>query len=327
MRAIVLNAPGEPHTLTLQELPIPEPGYGEIRVRIKAASLNPVDYKMAMNGHPDWVYPFVPGVDAAGIVDLVGEGVTQWSKGDRVVYHGSFVRPGSFEEYNIAKAHAVGRIADGISFEEAAAFPCAGLTAYQVLNRKMNMKAGSSILIHAGAGGVGGYAIQLAKAYGASQILTIASPDNFDYVKSLGADIVIDYNVGNIHERVMELTNGLGVDYILNSINRKSAQEDLPMLSFGGQLACIAGAPEIVADFQPSHKTFTIHKMMLAGAHLSNDKRAESELGVMAEEFMELMVAGKIRSTISKRISLDEVPQELTRLKQRHVMGKIVVSL
>src|SRR5262249_51485941 len=162
-------------------------------------------------------------------------------------------------------------------------------TAYQVLNRKMHLQPGSSVLIHAGAGGVGGYAIQLAKAFGAAQIITTASSANFDYVRTLGADEGIDYNAGNVHERGMALTEGHGVDYALNSINRQSAQADLAMLAFGGQLACIAGAPETVADFQPSHKSFTVHKLMLSGAYLAGDDRAERELAVMADEFMALM--------------------------------------
>ncbi|NBD27459.1 zinc-binding dehydrogenase [Paenibacillus glycinis] len=327
MRSIVLQAPGEPQSLSLVELPLPEPGPGEIRVRIKAASLNPADYKMAKNGHPDWSYPFIPGLDGAGVVDKVGEGVAQWNEGDRVVYHGSFIKPGSFAEYGVAKANAAARIADGLSFEEAAAFPCAGLTAYQALNRKMKLGAGSSILIHAGAGGVGGYAIQLAKAFGAAQVITTASPANFEYVRSLGADAVIDYGTENVHDRVMALTEGRGVDYALNSINRQSAQADLAMLAFGGQLACIAGAPETVADFQPSHKSFTVHKLMLSGAYLAGDERAERDLSAMAEAFMTLMTAGKILPTIGKRIALEDVPQELTRLSQRHVQGKIVVVL
>ncbi|MBM7563882.1 zinc-binding dehydrogenase [Paenibacillus sacheonensis] len=327
MRAIVLHAPGEPHTFALQELPIPEPGPGEIRVRIQAASLNPADYKMAKNGNPAWMYPFVPGLDAAGIVDKVGEGVTEWAEGDRVVYHGNFTKPGTFAEYGIVQARAAARIGDGLTYQEAAAFPCAGLTAYQALNRKMNVQAGSSILVHAGAGGVGGYAVQLAKAFGASPILATASTENFDYVKSLGADYVIDYNAENVHERVMALTEGRGVDCILNGVNRQTAQADLSMLSFGGQLACIAGAPETVADFQPSHKTFSVHKLMLSGAYLSGDERAVQDLSAMAEQFMALMAAGKVDPMIGKLIALEEIPQELTRLSQRHVRGKIVVDL
>ncbi|QHW34006.1 zinc-binding dehydrogenase [Paenibacillus rhizovicinus] len=327
MKAIVLHAPGEPHTFDLQELPIPEPGAGEIRVRIMAASLNPADYKMTKNGNPAWSYPFVPGLDGAGVVDKVGVGVTAWAIGDRVAYHGNFTKPGSFAEYAIAQAAAAARIPEGLSFEAAAAFPCAGLTAYQALNRKMNVQAGHSILIHAGAGGVGGYAVQLAKACGLSPILATASAANFDYVKSLGADAVIDYNAENVRERVLELTDGLGADYILNTVNRQTAQADLSMLSFGGQLACIAGAPETVADFQPSHRTFTVHKMMLSGAYLSGDPRAERDLALMADEFMARLATGEIDPMISKRIPLAEVPRELTRLSERHVRGKIVVAM
>lgn len=327
MKALVLNGPGKPDTLTISELPLPQPGAGEIRVRVQAASLNPIDYKVSLNGHPDWVYPFVLGVDVAGIVDEVGEGVTTWSVGDRVVYHGNFTKPGGFAEYSLTTAHTAAAIPEGISFVEAAAFPCAGLTAYQALHRKMHMQAGHSILVHAGAGGVGGYAIQLAKAFGASNIITTASLGSFDYVKSLGADVVIDYNSDNVHDRIMELTQGLGVDLILNSINRATAQADLSMLAFGGQLACIAGAPESVADFQPSHKTFSVHKMMLGGAHVSGNFNAEKDLAQMADEFMKLMLDKKVDPMVNEVISLEKVPDALIRLSQRHVRGKIVVEL
>ncbi|MBP1154652.1 MULTISPECIES: zinc-binding dehydrogenase [unclassified Paenibacillus] len=327
MKALVLNEPGKPDTLTITELPLPKPGTGEIRVRVGAASLNPIDYKVSLNGHPDWVYPFVLGVDVAGTIDEIGEGVTNWSVGDRIVYHGNFSKPGGYAEYSVTTAHTVAAVPDGISFVEAAAFPCAGLTAYQALHRKMHMQKGHSILIHAGAGGVGGYAIQLAKAFGASNIMTTASPGSLDYVKTLGAHVVIDYNNENVHDRVMEVTDGLGVDLILNSINRVTAQADLSMLAFGGQLACIAGAPETVADFQPSHKTFTVHKLMLGGAHVSGDDRAERDLARMAEEFMKLMLDKKVDPMVNEVISLEQVPEALIRLSQRHVRGKIVVKL
>ncbi|SFD82548.1 NADPH:quinone reductase [Paenibacillus catalpae] len=327
MKAIVINAPGAPDTFTMADMPVPQPGPGEIRVQNKAISLNPADYKMAANGNPAWQYPFIPGLDAAGIVDAVGEGVTRWAVGDRVAYHGSFMKPGTYAEYSVTNARTAGRIPQGVSYEEAAAFPCAGLTAYQALIDKMNVKAGRSILIHAGAGGVGGYAIQLAKLLGASPILTTASEANNEYLQQLGADVVIDYHTEDVAARVKEATNGLGVDYILNSLNRATAQADLTMLAFGGQLACIAGAPETVADFQPSHKTFSVHKMMLGGAHLSGDARAESELAMMTEEFMQLIDDRMIDAMVEKTISLAEIPAELTRLSQRHVRGKIVAVL
>jgi NADPH2:quinone reductase len=327
MKALVLNQPGKPETLVVQELALPTPEQGEVRVRVHAAGLNPIDYKVAPNGHPAWVYPFVLGVDVAGVVDAVGEGVTQWKAGDRVVYHGNFTKPGGFAEYAVTTAHTMAAIPDGISDVEAAAFPCAGLTAYLALQRKMRVEAGQTVLIHAGAGGVGGFAIQLAKLFGAAQVMTTASPNHADYVKRLGADAVIDYRTENVSERVMALTGGRGVDIILNSLNRATAQEDLSMLAFGGQLACIAGTPENVADFQPATKTFTLHKLMLGGAHASGDRLAQEDLARMTAEFAQLLKDKKLDSMVMEVIALEDVPEALTRLSERHVHGKIVAQL
>lgn len=326
MRAIVLNGPGKPEQFMLSEVPIPEVGAGEIRVRVQAAGLNPVDYKIAMNGHPNWHYPHISGADVAGVVDAIGEGVTLWKAGDRVVYHGDFTKPGGFAEYNVTVAHTAAAIPEGVSFVDAAAFPCAGLTAYQILVRKMHMQRGQSILVHAGAGGVGGYAIQLARLFGASMILATASAGNADYVHSLGADYVLDYNHEDVHARVMELTAGEGIDLILNSVNRATAQKDLSVLAFGGQLACIAGAPETVADFQPSTKTFTLHKLMLGGAYGSG-RKAEDELATMASEFLQLLLEKKIDPNVRQVIALEEIPQALQQLSGRHVQGKIVAKI
>lgn len=327
MTAVVLDRPGEPETMRIAEVPIPEPGPGEIRVKIRSASLNPVDYKLASNGHPAWTYPFVPGVDGAGIIDAVGEGVTQWKPGDRVAYHGDLSKPGTFAEYAVTTAHTAAAIPEGVSFEAAAAFPCAGMTAYQALVRKMRVGNGQTIFIHAGAGGVGGYAVQLARLFGASRIMATASPANHDFVRGLGADEVIDYNTEDVHARIMELTDGRGADCILNTLNRASAQADLSALAFGGQLACIAGAPETVADFQPSNKTFTLHKLMLGGAHASGDRAAQEDLARMADEMMRLMADGRLDPMIGETISLEAVPEALARLKRRHVRGKIVISI
>ncbi|SDP20753.1 NADPH:quinone reductase [Paenibacillus sp. yr247] len=327
MKAMAVNQPGKPDTLALMELPVPEPGPGEIRVRVQAASLNPVDYKVLANGLPAWTYPFVPGVDVAGIVDAVGPGVTTWISGDRVVYHGDAKKHGGYAEYAVTTAHTVSAIPEPISFVNAAAFPCAGLTAYQTLVRKMNIRQGQTVFIHAGAGGVGGYAIQLAKAIGASRIMTSASAASFDYVKRLGADDVIDYNREDVVSRIMELTGGEGAELILNTVNRATAQSDLTALSFGGQLACVAGAPEVVADFLPFDKSFTIHKLMLNGAHGGGSRKEEEDLARMGDEFLRLMLEGTIDPMVRETISLEEIPEALGRLAQRHVRGKIVVMM
>lgn len=327
MKAIAQNAPGGPDTLAVMELETPKPGPGELLVEVYAASLNPVDYKVMGGGHPAWTYPHVPGVDAAGIVHAIGEGVEGWKIGDRIVFHRDFTKQGVCAEYAVTTAHTAALLPESISFTDAAAFPCAGLTAYQVLVRKMKAEAGQSILIHAGAGGVGGYAIQIAKALGLGPIYSTASSANADYVKSLGADVVIDYRVEHVLSRMMALTDGMGVDLILNTVNRASSQDDLSALAFGGQLACIAGAPETVADFQPSSKSFTLHKLMLGGALGSGNRKAEEDIARMSEEFLSWMEDGRIRPLEQEIITLAEVPSALKRLSERHVRGKIVVQM
>ncbi|WP_238392638.1 zinc-binding dehydrogenase [Paenibacillus antri] len=324
MKAVLLDRPGTPDTLRIGNIDLPEPGPGEIRVRVHAASLNPADYKIMGGGLPSWTYPHIPGLDGAGVVDAVGPGAAPWKIGDRVYYHGDMAKRGALAEYAVASAAAAARIPDTVSFADAASIPTAGLTAYQALNRKMRLREGQTLLVHAGAGGVGGFAVQYAASVGA-RVLATASAANHDYVRSLGAEAVVDYTTESLRERVMEWTNGEGVDAALNTVNRATAQADLELLAFGGQLACIAGAPENVADFKPSSKTFTVHKLMLGGAF--GHPKAEAELGALAEEFIALYVEGGFRSIVAETIPLEDVPAAMVRLSGRHVRGKIVALL
>ncbi|MCI3926879.1 zinc-binding dehydrogenase [Paenibacillus sp. TRM 82003] len=324
MRALLLDRPGAPGTLRVGEIEKPEPGPGDVRVRIYAASLNPADYKIMNGGLPTWEYPHIPGLDGAGVVDAVGAGVDESRIGERVYFHADMTKRGALAEFAIAKAHVVAPIPEGVSFEEAASIPTAGLTAYLALQRKMRLREGQTLLVHAGAGGVGSFAIQYARSVGARVIAT-ASPANADYVRALGAEEVVDYASESVHDRVMAWTNGRGVDAALNSVNRATAQVDLELLAFDGQLACIAGAPENVADFKPSTKTFSVHKLMLGGAY--GDRIAEEALGAMAREFIELYAAEGLRSVVSETIELEQAPGALARLAERHVRGKIVVRL
>ncbi len=324
MKAVLLDRPGAPDTLRIGDIELPAPGPGEIRVRVHAASLNPADYKIMASGLPAWTYPHIPGLDGAGVVDAVGPGATRWAVGDRVYYHGDMTKRGALAEYALASAGASARIPDGVSFEDAASIPTAGLTAYQALHRKMRLREGQTLLVHAGAGGVGGFAVQYAASIGARVIAT-ASAANHEYVRSLGAEAVVDYNVDSLRDSLMEWTNGEGVDAALNTVNRATAQADLELLAFGGQLACIAGAPENVADFKPSSKTFTVHKLMLGGAF--GHPKAEAELGEMAEEFITMYVDRGFRSLVAETIPLEDAPAALMRLAGRRVRGKIVARL
>ncbi|MCB0197421.1 MAG: zinc-binding dehydrogenase [Anaerolineae bacterium] len=324
MKALALDKPGKPDTLHLADLPKPQPGLGEVRVRVEAVSLNPVDYKLARSGHPAWTYPFILGLDVAGVVDAVGDGVENWQPGDQVFYHGNLSKPGGFAEYAIAAAHVLARIAPGVSFEAAAAIPCAGLTAYQALYRKLHLQAGQTVLVQGGAGGVGGFGVQLATNTGAT-VITTASARNFQYVKNLGATYVIDYNTEDVKERVFEITHGRGLEAVLDTVNSKNATLGTELLAFGGSIACIAGMPDFsIVSFD---KPISVHAVMLGGAYFSGDRLAEEDLGHMADEMMALLAEQKIDAMVSEVIMLEQIPTKLNELAARHVSGKIVAKL
>jgi NADPH:quinone reductase-like Zn-dependent oxidoreductase len=324
MRALIIDKPGKLDTLYVGELPKPIPEDKEVRVRVQAVSLNPVDYKLAQSGHPAWQYPFVLGLDVAGTIDAIGSGVNNWKVGDCVFYHGNLSRPGGFAEYTTTTAHVIAPIPENVSFIAAAAIPCAGLTAYQAIFRRLHVQAGQTLLVHGGAGGVGGYAVQLLTYAGANVIAT-ASEHNFGYVRGLGASHMIDYRHENIRERVLEITKGRGVDAILDTVGLTSAGTDADMLAFGGGLVCIAGLP----DF--SHISFdraiSIHKIRLGGVYSFGDQTAQADLAHMAQEMIALLADGKIDPMVSQVITLEAIPAGLAELAGRHVRGKIVAEI
>lgn len=325
MKAILLNKPGYPEALYLKETRKPIPKNGEILVKVHSAGLNPVDYKIAAAGHPSWIYPFVLGLDVSGIIEEIGEDVTQWKIGDKVFYHGDLSKQGGFAEYAVTTAHTASKLPEALSFVEAAALPCAGLTAYQALYRKINIQNMKSILVHGGAGGVGGFAIQLAKLNGL-QVITTCSKSNNDWVKKLGADYALDYKNENINERINEITNGRGVDVVLNTISGESAYMDIENLAFNGHLICIIDLPDI-SQINIWEKAFSVHTVALGGAHGSGDFIAQKDLAQMAEELGTLVAERKINPMVEQVISLEDIPAFLKKLSERHVKGKIVAKL
>ena len=325
MKALVLDKPGKPDTLRITDMPVPEPGPGEVRVKIKAVGLNPVDYKVAESGVPGWEYPFILGLDVAGTIESLGEAVEGWKIGDDVFYHGNLSRPGGYAEYAIAPAHILGAKPGGVSFSEAAAIPCAGFTAYQILSRKIPVKPGMKVLVHAAAGGVGGFAVQIARNM-ELDIMATCSKRNFEVVRELGAHHTFDYNTENVTKRVHEITNGRGVDIVINTVDSETATQDMERLAFGGHLACVAGLPDF-SKIEPFTRALSIHESALGGAHLSGDRKSQEDLGAMAKELMGWIQESKISPMLSETISMEDIPEALTRLSNRHVSGKIVAEI
>jgi NADPH:quinone reductase-like Zn-dependent oxidoreductase len=324
MKALLLEQPGPVHTLALSDVPEPHPGSGEIRVRVAAIGLNPVDYKLAGRGNPAWSYPHILGLDVAGTVDVVGPDVDQWKVGDRVFYHGNLANAGGYAELAITTAHTAAAIPDVVDFVAAAAIPCAGLTAYQGIVRRLNVQPSHSVWVQGGAGGVGGFGIQICRAIGAT-IITTASARNSDYVRSLGADHVIDYQSEDVIARILEITGGRGVDAVQAAVDTNTADQGIEVLALGGAISCIAGLPTLSDD--TFAQAISLHKISLGAAHGSKNRQAQLDLARMAKEMIALVADGKIAPLVEQRIALHEVPAGLAQLETRHVRGKIVAEL
>ncbi|MGW0563389.1 NADP-dependent oxidoreductase [Streptomyces sp. NPDC003016] len=241
MKAITYRHYGTPDDLEFGDVPEPRLGPDSVLVRVRAAAVNPVDWKVQA-GHLDSalaaVFPVVPGWDVAGVVERAGAGVTEYGPGDEVIGYvrEDFVSRGTFAEYVAAPVRTLARKPANLSFEEAAGLPLAGLTAYQALVRHLEAGEGDTLLVHAAAGGVGSLAVQIARAFGV-RVIGTASERNHDYLRSLGA-LPVTYGEG-LAGRVRALAPE-GVDAVLDLVGGDALKLSPELLAPGGRLVSVA---------------------------------------------------------------------------------------
>lgn len=236
-RAIVINQYGGSEGLQEENVKLPALKEDQVLVQVQATSINPIDWKLRegyLQQMFDWEFPIILGWDVAGIISAVGENVTDWQIGDRVFARPATTRFGTYADYAIVDTNLLAKIPANISFEAAAATPLAALTAYQGLFNHGHLQKGEKVLIHAGAGGVGTYAIQLAKAQGA-EVFTTASKKNHELLYRLGADKVIDYHEENFVEAFSDL------DLVLDTMGGKIQEDSVKVLKNGGRLVTVLG--------------------------------------------------------------------------------------
>ncbi|WP_125587903.1 zinc-binding dehydrogenase [Companilactobacillus jidongensis] len=296
----------------------------EVMIKVHALGLNPVDYKLVEGHNSAWNYPHIIGLDTAGeIVSVGSNNPKNFQIGDRVFFHGDLAKDGVFAEFAKSKYNSVARIPDNVKYEEAAAILCSGLTAYQAIFRKMSLAGKKTILIHAGAGGVGTIAIQLAKIAGLTVITTV-SEHKKNIVASLGADYIIDYRHENIDDRIDEITNSNGVDLIINDIGNPEA--DLPRLAYNGGLICILNTPDI-NDYNLSSQGQSVLSLNLGGVHQSGYPDQLDDLATMAESLVELISDKKLNPAITKVIKFEDIPAGLAELSEHKTIGKIIATI
>ncbi|WP_353895370.1 NADP-dependent oxidoreductase [Glycomyces tritici] len=307
MRAITQNALGGSEVLELVEVERPEPAMGEILVKVHAAGLNPVDWKVrtygALTGAPA---PFTVGWDVSGTVAAVGPGVQLYRVGDEVYGMPRFPHfAGAYAEYVTAPARHFAPKPAGLSHEEAAALPLAALTAYQSLVDVADLQAGQRVLIHAAAGGVGHLAVQIAKAKGAYVIAT-ASAAKLEYVRGIGADEVIDYTAGDFTEQVS------GVDVVLDGVGGDYAARSAAVVRDGGHLVILPSAAEL-----PASELARIN----AGFNI-----VEPDLGGL-KAITALVEAGQLKPTVAETYALEDAGKAHESLEPGRTIGKIVLTV
>ncbi|UKK85443.1 NADPH:quinone oxidoreductase family protein [Sphingopyxis sp. BSN-002] len=323
MRALQVRALLPDHAgAAVVDLPVPEPGPGEVRVRVRAAAVNFPDLLMTGGGYqlkPD--LPFVSGLEFAGEVDAVGEGVAGWRAGDAVVGGNRF---GAMAEYTLVPAGALRPKPDALGWEEAAAYPVAYLTAYVALVRCGKIEAGETLLVHGAAGGVGLATVDLAKALGAKVIAAASSAAKRDaIVKFYGPDAVIAAEPG-FREEVKALTGGKGADVIFDPVGGDVFDESTRCIAFGGRLLVIGFAsgriPKVSVNM-PLIKGFSVVGVR-AGEYGRRfpDRGAENVAAIDA-----LAAEGRIRPHVHAALDLADWREAFAMLERREVIGKVVL--
>jgi NADPH2:quinone reductase len=338
MRAWLLDHPGPPGSLRCADIPSPwqSPASGrrevEVLVQVEAVGLNPVDFKSAATGNAAWHYPHVLGLDVAGrVVAVHAEPAARreigWmlpAPGTRVVFHQDLREPGGFAQYVAVPPEALAVIPAELDPIAAASLPTPGLTALDAVERRLRQISGHTVLIHGASGGVGSFAVQLAKLFGA-KVIAAARPENEETVRSLGALYVVDYRAPDFAEQVRRIAPG-GVDAIIDTVSARSATEGLPLLRHAGHLVSIAGRADLstIPEFGMAP---TVSEVALGAAYTHGGFEARRWLTWGLERLMRLIIEGHLHPPDIEVISFDEIPRGLQRLADREVDGKLVANL
>lgn len=318
MKAMILKSFGGPDSFELSDVPKPVPQAGQVLVRVHATSINPLDYQVRRGDYPDLVpLPAITGHDVSGVVEAIGPGVSAFAPGDEVWYTPQiFDGQGSYAEYHVAAESIIARKPASLNHLEAASLSLVGGTVWEALTVRAVLRVGESILIHGGAGGVGHVAIQVAKAMGA-RVFTTVRETNADFVRSLGADVVIDYTQEDYVEAIMRETAGHGVDVVFDTIGGDTLSRSADALAQLGRVV------SIVDIAQPQNLVQAWGKN--ASYHFVFTRQNRGKL----DELSALVERGQLRPHVGAVYSLADIPLAHARLESANngLLGKIAIAV
>ncbi|AFH39489.1 zinc-binding dehydrogenase [Thermus thermophilus] len=342
MRAVVMRARGGPEVLEVAELPVPEPGPKEVRVRLKAAALNHLDVWVRKGvASPKLPLPHVLGADGSGVVDAVGPGVEGFAPGDEVVINPGLScgrcerclagednlcpryqilgehRHGTYAEYVVLPEANLAPKPKNLSFEEAAAIPLTFLTAWQMVVDKLGVRPGDDVLVMAAGSGVSVAAIQIAKLFGARVIATAGSEDKLRRAKALGADETVNYTHPDWPKEVRRLTGGKGADKVVDHTGALYFEGVIKATANGGRIA-IAGASSGYEGTLPFAHVF-YRQLSILGSTMASKSRLFPILRFVEE--------GKLKPVVGQVLPLEAAAEGHRLLEERRVFGKVVLQV
>lgn len=308
MKAVRIHASGGREVLKYEDAPIPVPAEDEMLVRVIAAGINPVDYKIRQGGFGRLAAdgkPVILGFDIAGVVEKTGAKISKYEVGDAIYAFTALSRGGGYAQYAIVKEVEAAPKPKSLTFVEAAAVPLAALTAWQALLDTADLKQGQSVLIHGGSGGVGAFAVQIAKHKGAIVFAT-ASAANQEFLKQLGTDVAIDYKTQKFEDVAKDM------DIVLETIGGENTTRSFNTLKKGGIIVSIVGGP--------SQELAKEKGVRAAGILVKPNAEQLGEIG-------DLIDAGKIKVTVSATLPLEDAAKAHEMIETGHTRGKIVLRV
>ncbi len=322
MKRVEVTEFGGTDTLTVTDAETPEPGPGEVRIAVEAAGVNFADI-MQRRGHyvggPEPTY--VPGMEAAGTIDAVGEGVER-DEGERVV---AMTGQNAYAEYVVADAQSVFEVPEEMSFDEAAGFPVQFMTAHAVLHEWGELEEGERVLVHAAAGGVGTAAVQLASAAGAEVFGTASTDEKLALAERLGCDHPINYEKNDFREVVEEATDGEGVDLVLDGVGGETFARSLDALSHFGRVVAYGAASGEPGRVETTRLLF--ENKSVEGFHLGNAlQRDPQRILQSVPELQQLLAAGELEIVVGERFPLEDAVEAHEAIENRETTGKVVLN-
>ncbi|RMA82535.1 NADPH:quinone oxidoreductase family protein [Umboniibacter marinipuniceus] len=323
MKAIVCNELGPIENLRLEEVDSPKVAKGEVLVEIKAAGVNYPDTLVVQGKYQiKPPTPYIPGVEASGLIAEVGEGVSHWKVGDRVI-----VTPlgGAFAEYCVVPSTQVQPMASNMSFEQAAGFTITYATSYYALKQRAKLQPGETVLVLGAAGGVGVTCIEIAKAMGATVIAAASSDEKLAFAKSVGADHLINYATESLKDRVKALTAGKGVDVVYDPVGGDLAQQALRSTGWEGRYLVIGFASGDIPAF-PANLTLVKGSSVMGvwwGAWAGRDPQAAQQNHM---ELLAMVEEGRLTPLVTNTFALADTVDAFKRLVNRQAMGKVVIT-